>query len=167
MGVTGYLALLALLGATTANNHISHVHLYGADPRGGLWEAKINVGNISNLENTGNKTEVTAVLTADRFSLLEESVDVSTYDQATKSVLIKTTHDGSSVLHFGPLCQKKSPPKFLTDLEVVPLNDEQLGDCVNCETSAFSLHGGKLYFLIFGEFFSTDTITRLVQVRQF
>jgi len=136
----------------------SLVNLYGADPSGGLWEARVNIeagSESTTRSHSGYKVNV-----------FNKTINVASYDDATKKVLFHT--DKPDSLYYAPLCQSnRKSPHFLTNLEVVPLNDPKMGDCVNCETSAFAYHKGEIYFLLFGEYMKMSTITRLVEIRAF
>lgn len=147
---------LSLIGCL-AIAHCNTVNLFGADPSGGLWGARVDTKSGSEATtrpSSGYKSRV-----------FDKPINIASYDAVTKKVLFHTENPSS--LYYGPLCAaNRKSPRFLTDLAVVPLNDPSMGDCVNCMTSAFATHNGVIYFLLFGEYMSVNII-RLVEIRSF
>ena len=131
--------------------------IFGGDPSGGLWGATVNETGAGLAERLNN-------VIAKGFD--EKVISVS-YDHHSKRVLLET--DNPHALYYAPLCSKKSDlPELIIHVESAPLFDPRMGDCVNCKTSAFVLHNSRIYFLLTGEFFSSNgNIHRIAQIRYF
>jgi len=135
-----------------------NVNLFGADPSGGMWGALV--------DTQGGSEATTRPSSGYKAKVFNKFINAASYDSVTKKVLFHTADPPR--LYYGPLCAaNRKSPRLLTDLEVVPLNDPKMGDCVNCETSAFATHNGVIYFLLFGEYMSSSSITRVVEIRSF
>lgn len=141
-----------------AITHCVTVNLFGADPSGGLWGARVDT--VAGSEATTSRSS------GYQSKVFNKFINTASYDAVTKKVLFHTAEPAS--LYYGPLCAaNRKSPQFLTNLKVIPLHDSKMGDCVNCETSAFAPHDGKIYFLLYGEYMSTSHITRVVEIRSF
>ena len=131
--------------------------VFGADPSGGLWGAEVSEAA------TGEATLLSGV----GYTPQEYNSRISTvsYDSTSRRMLFETMEPHQ--ISYAPLCSKSAePPRVLTQITSVPLRHPAMGNCVNCETSAFALFDSKIYFLVVGEYFTNDgEIHRVAQIR--
>jgi hypothetical protein len=134
--------------------------LFGADPAGGLWGVQLNTAGVTSaklLSGAGYPQ-----------SLFDKQIATASYDPLSGKVLLETSNPRS--LYYGPLCGSPSePPRLLaSSLSDFTISVKEIGDCVGCEASAFTMYDSKIYFLLNGEFVDEfGDYSRLLQIRVF
>ena len=148
---------LSLIGFLAVAN-CSKVNLFGADPSGGLWGARVDLMGAS--EATSRRSS------GYNAQVFDKLINTASFDTVTKKVLFHTVNPAA--LYYGPLCAaNRKSPRFLTNMGEIPVRDPELGDCVSCATSGFVTHNGVIYFLLYGDYMPHNQIARIVEIRSF